>query len=148
MDSSLPTLIGLSRDELVAELVAIGEKLFRAKQLWHRIYHRGVTDFALMSTIGKPLQAKLAERYVLSRPRVVTEQTSTDGTRKWLLAFSDKNQAETVYIPEDDRGTLCISSQVGCTLTCQFCHTGTQLLVRSLGAAEIVRQFMTARDSY
>ena len=148
MDSSLPTLIGLSRDELAAEMVAIGEKPFRAKQLWHWIYNRGVTDFALMSSIAKPLQEKLAERYDLSRPTIVTEQTSTDGTRKWLLGFSDKNQAETVYIPEEDRGTLCISSQVGCTLTCQFCHTGTQLLVRNLGAAEIVGQFMTARDSY
>jgi len=148
MDNALPTLIGLSRDELAAEMVAIGEKPFRAKQLWHWIYNRGVTDFAQMSSIAKPMQEKLAERYTLARPTVVTEQTSTDGTRKWLLAFTDKNQAETVYIPEEDRGTLCISSQVGCTLTCQFCHTGTQLLVRNLGAAEIVGQFMTARDSY
>jgi 23S rRNA (adenine2503-C2)-methyltransferase len=148
MEKTLPTLIGLSRDELAAEMIAIGEKPFRAKQLWHWIYNRGVTDFSQMTTIAKPMQEKLAERYVLSRPTVVTEQTSTDGTRKWLLGFDDKNQAETVYIPEEDRGTLCISSQVGCTLTCQFCHTGTQLLVRNLGAAEIVGQFMTARDSY
>jgi 23S rRNA (adenine2503-C2)-methyltransferase len=148
METTLPTLIGLSREELAAEMVAIGEKPFRAKQLWHWIYHRGVTGFAQMTTIGKPLQEKLAERYALPRPTVVSEQTSTDGTRKWLFGFADKNQAETVYIPEDDRGTVCISSQVGCTLTCQFCHTGTQLLVRNLGAAEIVGQFMAARDSY
>jgi 23S rRNA (adenine2503-C2)-methyltransferase len=148
MVNALPTLIGLSRDELAAEMVAIGEKPFRAKQLWHWIYNRGVTDFSLMTSIAKPLQEKLAERFDLSRPDVITEQTSTDGTRKWLFGFSDKNQAETVYIPEEDRGTVCISSQVGCTLTCQFCHTGTQLLVRNLGAAEIVGQFMAARDSY
>ncbi len=152
--SSLPArdhrtdLLGLSRDSLIAEMVAIGEKPFRAKQIWHWIYNRGVTDFAQMTSLARPLQQKLAESHIISRPSVVREQTSTDGTRKWLLGFGDRNQAETVYIPEEDRGTLCISSQVGCTLTCQFCHTGTQLLVRNLTPAEIVGQFMAARDSY
>ncbi|MBE9606487.1 23S rRNA (adenine(2503)-C(2))-methyltransferase RlmN [Acetobacteraceae bacterium H6797] len=141
-------LVGLSREELTAEMVAIGEKPFRAKQLWHWIYHQGVTDFSLMSTIAKPMQAKLAEKFVVGRPGVTTEQTSTDGTRKWLFGFRDGQQVETVYIPEEDRGAVCISTQVGCTLSCKFCHTGTQKLVRNLGAAEIVGQFMAARDSY
>ena len=143
-------LVGLSRDELAAEMVAVGEKPFRAKQLWHWIYHQGVTDFAAMSSIAKPMQAVFAERFVVGRPQVSTEQTSDDGTRKWLLCFRDGQQAETVYIPslDEDRGAVCISTQVGCTLSCRFCHTGTQALVRNLGAAEIVGQFMAARDSY
>jgi 23S rRNA (adenine2503-C2)-methyltransferase len=101
-----------------------------------------------MSTIAKPMQAKLAERFTIGRPGVTTEQTSSDGTRKWLFQWCDGQQVETVYIPEEDRGALCISTQVGCTLSCTFCHTGTQKLVRNLGAAEIVGQFMAARDSY
>ena len=143
-------LVGLSREELAAEMVAIGEKPFRAKQLWHWIYHQGVTDFALMNSIAKPMQAVFAQRFVVGRPQVSTEQTSNDGTRKWLLRFRDGQQAETVYIPslDEDRGAVCISTQVGCTLSCRFCHTGTQALVRNLGAAEIVGQFMAARDSY
>ncbi len=143
-------LVGLSRDELAAEMVAIGEKPFRAKQLWHWMYHQGVTDFARMPTIAKPMQARLAERFVVGRPDVATEQTSTDGTRKWLFRWRDGQEVETVYIPspDEDRGAVCISTQVGCTLSCTFCHTGTQKLVRNLGAAEIVGQFMAARDSY
>ncbi|WP_191086046.1 23S rRNA (adenine(2503)-C(2))-methyltransferase RlmN [Roseococcus microcysteis] len=141
-------LVGLSREELAAEMVAMGEKPFRAKQLWHWIYHQGARDFAAMSSIARPLQARLAERFTIGRPGVATEQTSTDGTRKWLFAFRDGQQVETVYIPDEDRGAVCISSQVGCTLSCTFCHTGTQRLVRNLGAAEIVGQFMAARDSY
>ena len=143
-------LVGLSRDELTAELAAAGEPAFRAKQLWHWIYHQGVTDFARMSTIARPLQARLAERFVVGRPEVATEQTSGDQTRKWLFRFRDGQEAETVYIPdrEQDRGAVCLSSQVGCTLSCRFCHTGTQALVRNLGAAEIVGQFMAARDAY
>ncbi len=143
-------LVGLSREELAAEMVAIGEKPFRAKQLWHWIYHQGVTDFARMSTIAKPLQARLAERFVVGRPEIGTEQTSLDGTRKWLFRWRDGQQVETVYIPDlnEDRGAVCISTQVGCTLSCRFCHTGTQKLVRNLSAAEIVGQFMAARDSY
>jgi 23S rRNA (adenine2503-C2)-methyltransferase len=141
-------LVGMDRGELIAEMQAIGEKAFRAKQLWHWIYHQGVTDFAKMSTIARPLQNKLAERFVIGRPGVATEQTSTDGTRKWLFNFRDKQAVETVYIPDEDRGAVCISTQVGCTLSCRFCHTGTQKLVRNLSAAEIVGQFMAARDSY
>ncbi|NDG49847.1 MAG: 23S rRNA (adenine(2503)-C(2))-methyltransferase RlmN [Rhodospirillales bacterium] len=141
-------LVGMRREEIAAEMLAIGEKPFRAKQLWHWIYHQGVTDFAAMNTIAKPLQAKLAEQFVIGRPGVTTEQTSSDGTRKWLFNFRDQQQVETVYIPDHDRGALCISTQVGCTLSCTFCHTGTQKLVRNLSVAEIVGQFMAARDSY
>ena len=143
-------LVGLSRDELAAEMAAIGEKPFRAKQVWHWVYHQGVTDFSLMSSIARPLQAKLAERFVVGRPEAAVVQTSGDETRKWLFRFRDGQEAETVYIPDrtEDRGAVCISSQVGCTLSCRFCHTGTQKLVRNLGAAEIVGQFMAARDAY
>ncbi len=141
-------LVGLTREELAAEMLAIGEKPFRAKQLWHWIYHQGVRDFSAMNSIAKPLQAKLAERFVIGRPGVTTEQTSTDGTRKWLFRSRDGQEVETVYIPESDRGAVCISTQVGCTLSCTFCHTGTQKLVRNLGTAEIVGQFLAARDSY
>ncbi len=143
-------LVGLSREELAGEIAAIGEKPFRVKQLWHWIYHQGATDFAAMSSIAKPLQAKLAERFVIGRPEAATVQTSTDETRKFLFRFRDGQEAETVYIPDQqqDRGAVCISSQVGCTLSCRFCHTGTQTLVRNLGPAEIVGQFMAARDSY
>jgi 23S rRNA (adenine2503-C2)-methyltransferase len=143
-------LVGLSREELAAEMVALGEKPFRAKQLWHWIYHQGEADFARMNTIAKPMQMKLAERFVVGRPEAATQQDSADGTRKWLFRFRDQQQVETVYIPsaDEDRGAVCISTQVGCTLSCLFCHTGTQALVRNLGAAEIVGQFMAARDSY
>ena len=143
-------LVGLSREELTEILLEIGEKPFRTKQLWHWIYHQGVTDFSRMSSIAKPLQEKLAERFVVSRPQAATVQTSSDETRKFLFRFRDGQEAETVYIPDrrEDRGAVCISSQVGCTLSCTFCHTGTQGLVRNLGAAEIVGQFMAARDSY
>jgi 23S rRNA (adenine2503-C2)-methyltransferase len=151
-DTTLPDgrrdLVGLSREELAAEMVAIGEKPFRARQLWHWIYHQGETDFARMTSIAKPMQARLAERFVVGRPAVAAVQTSADATRKWLFRFRDGQQVETVYIPEEDRGAVCISTQVGCTLSCRFCHTGTQRLVRNLGAAEIVGQFMAARDSY
>jgi 23S rRNA (adenine2503-C2)-methyltransferase len=143
-------LVGLDKDELAAEMAQIGEKPFRAKQLWHWIYHQGVRDFGLMSTIAKPLQEKLAERFVIGRPEVVTDQLSKDETRKFLFKFRDEQAVETVYIPDrqEDRGAVCLSSQVGCTLSCRFCHTGTQRLSRNLGAAEIVGQFMAARDAY
>ncbi len=143
-------LIGLSREEITEELISIGEKPFRTKQLWHWIYHQGVTDFSRMSSIAKPLQKKLAERFIVGRPDPAVVQTSKDETRKFLFRFRDGQEAETVYIPDrrEDRGAVCISSQVGCTLSCTFCHTGTQKLVRNLGAAEIVGQFMAARDSY
>jgi 23S rRNA (adenine2503-C2)-methyltransferase len=143
-------LVGMDRAELAAEMAAIGEPAFRVKQLWHWIYHQGVTDFARMSSIARPLQARLAEKFIVGRPEATVDQTSIDQTRKWLFRFRDGQEAETVYIPDpvEDRGAVCISSQVGCTLSCRFCHTGTQTLVRNLGAAEIVGQFMAARDSY
>jgi 23S rRNA (adenine2503-C2)-methyltransferase len=143
-------LVGLTREELAAEMAAIGEAPFRAKQIWHWIYHQGETDFARMSTMAKPMRDKLAENFVVGRPETVVAQTSTDETRKFLFRFRDGQEAETVYIPdpEEDRGAVCLSSQVGCTLSCSFCHTGTQRLMRNLGAAEIVGQFMAARDSY
>jgi len=143
-----PSLIGLERAELAGCLAAVGEPPFRARQLWHWIYHRGARDFASMTTLPKDLRRRLEEQFTLERPQVATEQRSTDGTRKWLLRFSDGNQAEAVFIPEEDRGALCVSSQVGCTLTCAFCHTGTQRLVRNLGTGEIVGQLLVARDSY
>jgi 23S rRNA (adenine2503-C2)-methyltransferase len=150
LDDGRRDLVGLSREELAAELAAIGEKPFRAKQVWHWIYHQGVTDFSRMSSIARPLQEKLAEQFVIGRPEPALVQTSEDETRKWLFRFRDGQEAETVYIPDrhEDRGAVCISSQVGCTLSCRFCHTGTQALVRNLGSAEIVGQFMAARDSY
>ncbi|QEX24961.1 dual-specificity RNA methyltransferase RlmN [Hypericibacter adhaerens] len=140
-------LVGLDRAELEAEIVALGEPAFRARQLWHWIYHRGVTDFAAMTSLAKSFREKLAASYVVARPEVSVAKQSIDGTRKWLLKFADGQEIETVHIPEEDRGTLCVSSQVGCTLTCKFCHTGTQKLVRNLGAAEIVGQVMMARDA-
>ncbi len=127
-------------------MTAIGEKPFRGRQLWRWVYNRGATDFAAMTDLAKDFRARLTGSHTVTRPRVVSAQISRDGTRKWLLAFSDGQQVETVYIPEEDRGTLCISSQVGCTLTCKFCHTGTQRLVRNLSAGEIVGQVMLARD--
>jgi 23S rRNA (adenine2503-C2)-methyltransferase len=143
-------LVGLSRQEISDELAAIGEKPFRTKQLWHWIYHQGTTDFAAMSSIARPLQEKLAERFIIGRPDTTTRQNSEDGTAKFLFRYRDGQEAETVYIPDpiEDRGAVCISSQVGCTLSCRFCHTGTQSLVRNLGAAEIVGQFMAVRDAY
>jgi len=141
-------LVGLSREALTDALVTLGEKPFRTKQLWHWLYHQGATNFDDMTTLSKACREKLAESFVVGRPKIITEQNSTDGTRKWLLGMEDGNQVETVHIPEDDRGAVCLSTQVGCTLTCRFCHTGTQTLVRNLTAPEIVGQFMAARDSY
>ena len=141
-------LIGLSREDVLAEMTAMGEKPFRVKQIWHWLYNKGVTDFSKMSTLAKPLQARLAEKYLISRPQVITEKNSTDGTRKWLLRFADGKEVETVYIPEEDRGAVCLSTQVGCQMGCRFCHTGTQGFQRNLTAGEIVGQFLAARDSY
>jgi 23S rRNA (adenine2503-C2)-methyltransferase len=143
-----PSLVGLTRDELARVVAELGEPAFRVKQLWHWIYHRGATDFAVMTSISKEVRARLAERYSLARPLAVHALKSVDGTRKWLLRFADGKEAECVHIPEEDRGTVCISSQVGCILTCKFCHTGTQRLVRNLTAAEIVGQLMVARDDF
>jgi len=143
-------LVGLSREELAEAVAEAGEKPFRAKQLWHWIYHQGVTDFSRMSSIARPLQEKLAENFVIGRPEVAVDQLSSDETRKFLFQFRDSQSVETVYIPDpvEDRGAVCISSQVGCTLSCRFCHTGTQRLARNLSPAEIVGQFMAVRDAY
>jgi 23S rRNA (adenine2503-C2)-methyltransferase len=150
------SLIGLSRAELAEALGEIGippaQRRMRVSQLWGWIYGRGATDFAAMTNIAKDLRARLDTAFDLARPEIVTEQVSSDGTRKWLLRLpADKEggrapEIETVYIPEADRGTLCISSQIGCTLTCTFCHTGTQRLVRNLTAGELVGQVLLARD--
>ncbi|HEX8365495.1 MAG TPA: 23S rRNA (adenine(2503)-C(2))-methyltransferase RlmN [Allosphingosinicella sp.] len=144
-------LVGLSRAEIRAALQEAGlderQAKLRAKQLWHQIYHRGATSFEAMSDIAKPQRAWLGERFVVGRPEVVVEQVSTDGTRKWLLKTPDGHDFEMVFIPDADRGTLCVSSQVGCTLNCRFCHTGTMRLVRNLKAGEIVGQVMLARDA-
>jgi len=148
MSESKINLVGQTREELAATVADLGEKTFRAKQLWHWIYYRGETDFAKMTTLAKSFRETLAASCEIRRPEVVTAQLSTDGTRKWLLRGKDGNEFESVYIPEEDRGALCVSSQVGCTLTCAFCHTGTQKLVRNLAAAEIVGQLMVARDTY
>ena len=148
-------LVGLSRVALSDVLGEVGipekQRRMRMRQLWHWMYNRGVTDFSVMTDISKEMQRKLDEMFVIARPEIVTEQISSDGTRKWLLRLAPdehgaRHEIETVYIPEEDRGTLCISSQVGCTLTCTFCHTGTQKLVRNLTAGEIAGQIMLARD--
>jgi 23S rRNA (adenine2503-C2)-methyltransferase len=140
-------LVGLGRRALAAEMAAFGAELFRARQLWHWIYHRGARNFAEMTSLARGFRDRLGERYELQRPLVAADLVSADGTRKWLLRFADGQEVETVYIPEADRGTLCVSSQVGCTLNCTFCRTGTQLLVRNLGAEEIVTQVIVARDA-
>ncbi len=139
-------LIGLSRQQVTDLLVEMGEKPFRARQIWHWIYKRGVTDFEAMTDINRDLRARLAEKFSVTRPAITKGEASSDGTHKWLLAMPDGQEIETVFIPESDRGTLCVSSQVGCTLTCRFCHTGTQRLVRNLTPGEIVGQLMVARD--
>ena len=144
-------LIGLLKSEIRVVLETAGmeakQAKLRAKQLWHWMYNRGVTDFSLMTDIAKTMHPWLDERFVVSRPEVVEAQVSTDGTRKWLLRSPDAQDYEMVFIPDADRGTLCVSSQVGCTLNCRFCHTGTMRLVRNLTASEIVGQVMLARDS-
>jgi len=144
-------LLGLSRFDLRVALESSQlepkQAKLRAKQLFHWIYNRGVTDFSLMTDISKTMQPWLANRFVISRPQVIEQQVSTDGTRKWLLRSPDAQDYEMVFIPDADRGTLCVSSQVGCTLNCRFCHTGTMRLVRNLTPAEIVGQVMLARDS-
>ncbi|MEO6339217.1 MAG: 23S rRNA (adenine(2503)-C(2))-methyltransferase RlmN [Caulobacteraceae bacterium] len=149
---SLPNLAGMTRAELVAALVAAEvtppEKAkMRANQLWRWLHHYGATDFGVMSDIAKEMRARLAEHFIIARPEVVERQISRDGTRKWLIRFAPGVEAETVYIPDVGRaGALCVSSQVGCTLNCTFCHTGTQALVRNLTTAEIVAQVQIARD--
>ena len=141
-------LIGLSKEELREHLRQMGEPDFRAKQIWQWVYYYGKTDFAEMSNLSKPLREKLSEYFNLSRPKIIAEQISADKTHKWLLEFGDGQRIETVYIPEEDRGAVCISTQVGCAMGCKFCHTGSQKLTRNLTAGEIVGQFMVARDVY
>lgn len=141
-------LIGLSREALAEEMAAQGEPAFRARQLWQWLYDKGATDFEAMTSLSKGFRARLAETHRVSRPTVTTDQTSEDGTRKWLLGIAGGHQVEMVHIPDEERGTLCVSSQVGCTLTCRFCHTGTQRLVRNLSAAEIVGQVLVAKDHF
>ncbi len=147
-DETRTDLVGLARDELAGALAALDLPPFRAKQIWHWIYHRGAKSFDEMTTLAKPLRDELARHFVIGRPAVAERHIAGDGTSKWLLGFADDSRAETVYIPEQDRGALCISSQVGCTLNCRFCHTGTQRLVRNLTAGEIVGQMLIARDAY
>src|SRR6187401_2866206 len=151
-----PSLVGLTRAALAGALGAAGvapaQQKMRVQQLWHWIYVRGVQGFDQMTSVSKELRAVLDSHYTLARPEVVAEQVSVDGTRKWLLRLPGEvegerpHEVECVYIPESDRGTLCVSSQVGCTITCSFCHTGTQRLVRNLTPGEIVGQVMVARD--
>ncbi|MEZ5763008.1 MAG: 23S rRNA (adenine(2503)-C(2))-methyltransferase RlmN [Xanthobacteraceae bacterium] len=151
-----PSLIGLSRAELADRLAEIGvpsgQRKMRAQQLWHWMYVRGAPSFDDMTNVSKALRGDLEQRFTVDRPEVVAEQISNDGTRKWLLRLPSgltgerAHEVECVYIPETDRGTLCVSSQVGCTLNCSFCHTGTQRLVRNLTPGEIVGQVMVARD--
>lgn len=150
-----PSLIGRTREELAQALTVIGvpqqQRKMRVAQLWHWLYVRGVSSFADMSNLSREFRALLAQHFTIIRPEIAAEQLSTDGTRKWLLRFPARGagrpvEVETVYIPEEGRGTLCVSSQVGCTLTCSFCHTGTQRLVRNLTAEEILAQFLVAKD--
>ena len=143
-------LVGLTRDAMRAALIAEGTPEKQAKmrvgQIWQWIYQWGTRDFADMTNLSKAFRAELAEKFVIEVPEVVTKQVSEDGTRKYLVRIAGGHEVEVVYIPEEGRGTLCVSSQVGCTLTCSFCHTGTQKLVRNLTAAEIIGQVMVARD--
>lgn len=141
-------LIGLSKEELKEHLQNLGEPTFRAKQIWQWVYYYGKTDFNEMTNLSKSLREKLAAYFELSRPKIVDQQISSDRTHKWLLEFADGQRIETVYIPEEDRGAVCISTQVGCAMGCKFCHTGSQKITRNLTAGEIVSQFMVARDVY
>ena len=146
----LPNLVGMTRDQMRDALIDAGTPEKQAKmrvgQIWQWIYHWGVRDFADMTNLSKDYRAMLAETFIVAVPEVVTRQVSEDGTRKYLVRIAGGHEVEIVYIPETDRGTLCVSSQVGCTLTCSFCHTGTQKLVRNLTAAEIIGQVLVARD--
>ena len=143
-------IVGLTRDQLRDALIASGTPEKQAKmrlgQIWQWVYHFGIRDFAAMTNLSKDYRALLADHFTIDLPEIVSRQISTDGTRKYLVRIAGGHEVETVYIPEENRGTLCISSQVGCTLTCSFCHTGTQKLVRNLTAGEIVGQVMLARD--
>lgn len=144
-------LVGLTRKEIAAALIEAGEAeksaKMRARQLFHWLYYRGASRFDDMTSISKEMRAKLPESFTVDRPEITSLQQSVDGTRKWLVKFPDGQEVESVHIPEEDRGALCVSSQVGCTLTCSFCHTGTMKLVRNLTAGEIISQMLIARDT-
>ncbi len=142
----MKNIIGFTKNQLIEELVKLGEKPFRATQIWKWIYVNGAQDFSQMTNIAKETREILAKNFILSRPATSMDKTANDGTRKWLIKYDDGNEVEMVFIPEENRGTLCISSQVGCTLSCKFCHTGTQTLVRNLKATEIISQIMVAKD--
>lgn len=139
-------LTGLTRPELAEKLSEMGIDRHAVKAIWNGVYIRGLTDFSRMEALSRKSQLKLADQFTLARPTVARELVSTDGTRKWLLEWQDQQRVESVFIPEQDRGALCISSQIGCTLSCSFCHTGTMKLMRNLTAAEIVAQVLNARD--
>lgn len=141
-------IIGLSKEELAGIFEKLNEKPFRAKQVWQWLYFHGAKSFDEMSNLSKDLRAKLDANFTIFRPKIVAEQVSEDKTRKWLLEFADGQRVETVYIPEEDRGAVCISTQVGCAMGCKFCHTGSQKLTRNLTAGEIVSQFLVVRDTY
>ncbi len=154
-EEAKPNLVGMSREQLAQALISVGvpekQTKMRVQQIWYWLYVRGVSDFDAMANLAKPLRAELSQAFSLARPELVQEQISIDGTRKWLFRFPARGAGkpvdiETVYIPEEGRGTLCVSSQVGCTLTCTFCHTGTQRMVRNLTAEEIVMQIIVARE--
>ena len=145
-DKYQENIIGLSREEIGDRFLSLGLQKFRSGQVWHWLYHKGATSFEEMTTLSKKVRAQLGQTFSIKRPMVSEKQTSIDGTIKWLLEFEDGAKAETVFIPEEDRGTLCISSQVGCTLNCSFCHTGTQKLVRNLSSSELVGQILIAFD--
>jgi len=142
-----PNLVGMDRQDMADALAPLGVAPYRAGQIFQWVYNRGVTDFDAMTNLSKALRGELAARFRIGRIGVGEARESVDGTRKWLVRFTDGQEAESVFIPEPDRGTLCVSSQIGCTLTCSFCHTGTQQLVRNLTADEILGQVMLARDA-
>ncbi len=139
-------ILGLFPEELAEQLKVLGHRPFRARQLWQWIYRRGETDFEKMSSLSKGFRLQLKEHFTVSRPEVLTADSAEDETRKWLFGFADNKSVETVHIPEADRGALCVSTQVGCAMGCTFCNTGTQPFVRDLSAAEILGQYMAARD--
>jgi 23S rRNA (adenine2503-C2)-methyltransferase len=145
------SLIGLTREDMAAALIDAGEDAkpakMRARQLFHWLYYRGASSFDDMTSISKDMRSRLPETFTADRPEITSLQESSDGTRKWLVRFPDGQEVESVHIPEEDRGALCVSSQVGCTLTCSFCHTGTMKLVRNLTAGEIISQMLVARDT-
>ena len=147
-EKNLINLVGLTRKELEKVVQRLGFKPFRGRQIWHWIYHRGVKSFEEMTTLAKDARVELAKHCVINRPLIMDDKLSNDKTHKWLLRVEAGGEVETVYIPEDDRGALCISSQVGCALSCTFCHTGTQPLVRNLSSGDVVGQVLVARDVY